>query len=535
MHFLEAQAFRPRLSGRLLEGQTFTMLSLAVDASALVLACLVTYLSVGEAMAAVVWLFPVLALLAPGSREIYRRQDLPSALETVRRTVAASSTAAVALLAAIALVGAPPHPTGPIVRVWLIGSLFLAVLRVGLLLARKHARAKGVAGQPTLIVGAGRIGRIIERRLLEYLERGLVPVGFVDFEQQDPDVPVLGPPSELAQLIDRTGAQHVIFAYLFRREDVLHTLLAVCEQRQVSVSVVPRLAELRSNRVELSHLGGLPLFHLDQPRPAQLVVKEVLDRSLAAVLLMCMAPVLLGAALAVKLSSPGPVLFRQPRVGRDGKVFEMLKFRSMRLDEVEPKPADGAAAEFVRAQSKLREGLGPGGVEGVDRRTRVGTFLRSTSLDELPQLLNVLKGDMSLVGPRPERPTFVSVFGKDLLRYSDRHRVKSGITGWAQVHGLRGQTSILDRIELDNYYIENWSLWLDFEILLLTLPALFRSSERRLYRSERGNEAVSAGDLVSGGTHDVARPRSEPPQRRSEEDERTLHSPVTPPAFEEAG
>ena len=303
----------------------------------------------------------------------------------------------------------------------------------------------------------------------------------------------------------------------------------------MSVSVVPRLAELRSNRVELSHLGGLPLFHLDQPRPAQLVVKEVLDRSLAAVLLICMAPLLLGAALAVKLSSPGPVLFRQPRVGRDGKVFEMLKFRSMRLDEVEPKPADGAAAEFVRAQSKLTEGLGPGGVEGVDRRTRVGTFLRSTSLDELPQLLNVLKGDMSFVGPRPERPTFVTVFGKDLLRYSERHRVKSGITGWAQVHGLRGQTSIIDRIELDNYYIENWSLWLDFEILLLTVPALFRSSERRLYRSDRGNEAASAGDLVSGGTDDVARPPSEPPQRRPEEDERTLHGPVTPPAFEEAG
>jgi Bacterial sugar transferase/CoA-binding domain len=341
VHFMEAQAFRSGASGRLLEGQPFTLLSLAVDASALGLACLVTYLSVGEAMAAVVWLYPVLTLLAAGSREMYRRQYVPSVLETVRRTVAASSTAAVSLLAATALVGAPPHPTGPIVRVWILGSLFLALLRTGLLLARKHARAMGVAGQPALIVGAGRIGRLVERRLAQYPERGLVPVGFVDFEEPDTQVPVLGPPSELAQIIDRTGARHVIIAHQFRGEDVLITLFAACEQRQVSVSVVPRHAEFRTNRVESSHLGGLPLFHLDRPNPGQLVVKEVLDRSR------------LAAAVAVKLSSRGPVLFRQRRVGRDGRVFEMLKFRSMRLDDMEPKPQDGATAELVRAQSNL--------------------------------------------------------------------------------------------------------------------------------------------------------------------------------------
>jgi lipopolysaccharide/colanic/teichoic acid biosynthesis glycosyltransferase len=118
----------------------------------------------------------------------------------------------------------------------------------------------------------------------------------------------------------------------------------------------------------------------------------------------------------------------------------------------------------------------PGGVEGVDRRTRVGRFLRKTSLDELPQLINVLRGDMSLIGPRPERPEFVELFGQDVHRYSDRHRVKSGITGWAQIHGLRGQTSISDRAEWDNYYIENWSLWLDFKIALMTLPCLLQGA-----------------------------------------------------------
>jgi lipopolysaccharide/colanic/teichoic acid biosynthesis glycosyltransferase len=170
-------------------------------------------------------------------------------------------------------------------------------------------------------------------------------------------------------------------------------------------------------------------------------------------------------AAAVKLTSPGPLLFRQHRVGRDGHAFELLKFRSMRAPGDEPQrfePAPGSA---------------PGGVEGDDRRTPIGRFIRRTSLDELPQLINVLRGDMSLVGPRPERPEFVELFRQDVYRYSDRHRVKSGITGWAQVHGLRGQTSLADRVEWDNFYIENWSLWLDLKILLLTFSVIFRPDE----------------------------------------------------------
>jgi lipopolysaccharide/colanic/teichoic acid biosynthesis glycosyltransferase len=178
-------------------------------------------------------------------------------------------------------------------------------------------------------------------------------------------------------------------------------------------------------------------------------------------------PVLAAAALAVRWSVGGPILFRQARVGRDGREFEILKFRTMRNGDVEePFPLDGD--------------LAPGGVEGSDRRTRVGTFLRKTSIDELPQLLNVLKGDMSLVGPRPERPEYVTEFAKRIYRYGERHRVKSGITGWAQVHGLRGKTSISDRAEWDNYYIENFSLWLDLKIVLLTgvtILRLFRTTE----------------------------------------------------------
>jgi lipopolysaccharide/colanic/teichoic acid biosynthesis glycosyltransferase len=178
------------------------------------------------------------------------------------------------------------------------------------------------------------------------------------------------------------------------------------------------------------------------------------------------APLFVVIALAVKLSGPGPVLYSQRRVGRDGREFDLLKFRSMRVE-----PSD---------VSTFRPGadIAPGGVEGVDRRTTVGRFLRKTSLDELPQLLNVLRGDMSLVGPRPERPEFVLLFRERMPRYQDRLRVKAGITGWAQVHGLRGQTSLTDRIEWDNHYIENWSLLLDLKILVLTLLAIFKPQER---------------------------------------------------------
>ena len=160
-----------------------------------------------------------------------------------------------------------------------------------------------------------------------------------------------------------------------------------------------------------------------------------------------------------------PIFFRQARVGYDGRAFQMLKFRSMRGDGPDPDVYERSTGD-----------LGPGGVEGDDRRTAFGTLIRRTSLDELPQLINVVRGDMSLVGPRPERPEFVAVFAPRVKRYNDRHRVKSGITGWAQVHGLRGDTPLDRRIEYDLYYIRHWSLSFDLKILLLTLARVFRDA-----------------------------------------------------------
>ena len=177
-------------------------------------------------------------------------------------------------------------------------------------------------------------------------------------------------------------------------------------------------------------------------------------------------PLLLAAALAVRLTSPGPVLFRQERVGLDGHVFEMLKFRTMM---VAPPGVENDAAWAARM---IGTEAAPAAEGGVDRRTPIGRVLRRWSLDELPQLLNVARGDMSLVGPRPERTGYVRAFEQHVYRYGDRHRVKSGLTGWAQVNGLRGDTPLEDRVEWDNYYVESWTPWLDLKILLMTPMAV---------------------------------------------------------------
>jgi lipopolysaccharide/colanic/teichoic acid biosynthesis glycosyltransferase len=216
------------------------------------------------------------------------------------------------------------------------------------------------------------------------------------------------------------------------------------------------------------------------PKGWQFAIKYALDRVAAGFLLVLLSPLLALLALAVRFNSSGPIFFRQTRVGRDGSVFDLYKFRSMRLAEPYPRVASAVGAggpEATELLTTLARDIAPGGVEGVDRRTVVGRILRRTSLDELPQLFNVFRGDMSLIGPRPERPEFVEMFDQDVTRYGDRHRVKSGITGWAQVHGLRGQTSLAERVELDNYYIAHWSLGLDLKIVLLTFAALFRNAE----------------------------------------------------------
>jgi exopolysaccharide biosynthesis polyprenyl glycosylphosphotransferase len=419
----------------------------------------------------------VLPLAVPAMlhvRGVYRRR-VRIALRALSPMLGAISVAAMAVLAwdVIVLGGSSLAPV--IGWIWVLTILLLAGGRCALALARRQARIKGLAGKPTLIVGAGEVGRAIAQRLAAAPEYGLHPVGFLDEFPPAGEangagparmLPVLGSPAELAEIAAAHRAGHVIFAFTSEPDQRLLALARRCEQLGLEVSLVPRLFESMNDRVALDWVGSLPVLGIRplDPKGWQFRVKYALDRPIALLGLIAFAPLMGVLTLAVKLSSPGPVLFRQRRIGQDGQVFEMLKFRSMLT------PAD--AVEFVPPP-----GFAPGGVEGPDRRTPIGRFLRRSGLDELPQLINVLRGEMSLVGPRPERPEFAIAFGAQVARYTDRHRVKSGITGWAQVSGLRGQTSLTDRVDMDNYYIRNWSLSLDLKIALLTVPAVLRTGD----------------------------------------------------------
>jgi exopolysaccharide biosynthesis polyprenyl glycosylphosphotransferase len=417
-------------------------------------------------------LFPPLVLLLLLMRGMYERRLRPTILDSVVPIAGSISVSAMAVVVIEAYLVPSAVVPAVVAHLWASALLTVGGMRVGVLALQRLARSRGLDGRPTLIVGAGTVGQRLARRLQDQPEYGLTPVGFLDadpLQRSDggPTVPVLGSPDELDWVAQVSGAEHVVIAFSSDPDERLVDLVRRCEALGLEVSLVPRLFESLNHRATYEPLGGTPLVGLRSVHPKgwQFAVKHAFDRLGAALLLLLFSPVMAAIALVVKLSSPGPVIFRQRRVGRDGTVFDLYKFRSMRM----PAAAGGG----------FRPGAGsaPGGVEGDDRRTLIGRLLRRASLDELPQFFNVLRGDMSLVGPRPERPEFVELFESDIKRYGDRHRVKSGVTGWAQVHGLRGQTSLADRVEWDNYYIEHWSLGLDVRILVLTVVAVLRAAE----------------------------------------------------------
>jgi exopolysaccharide biosynthesis polyprenyl glycosylphosphotransferase len=397
-------------------------------------------------------------------------------LDAGRETLSALIFATVTVLAASAI-ATDPHATEVVLANAGMIAVALPGARLLLAFARRRAHSSGVLGKRTLIIGAGAIGAQLEQRLASHPELGLVTVGYLDADPSpgaERSVPVLGSPDQLESVVSESRVDYVIFAFSSAPDSEVLPLMRRCERLGLEVAVVPRLFENVNARQRIEHVGGLPLLAMHTPSPHswQYGAKHLIDRITAGLLLTVVSPVILAAAIAVRLSSPGPVFFRQRRIGRDGKAFDLVKLRSMRSGE-------SAGGDAVLRRRIHAAGTAPGGIEGPDRRTRVGSLLRRTSIDELPQLVNVLRGHMSLVGPRPERPEFVQLFEADLERYGDRHRVKSGITGWAQVHGLRGQTSLADRVEWDNWYIQNWSLWLDFKIMLLTPLEVVRSSSER--------------------------------------------------------
>lgn len=331
--------------------------------------------------------------------------------------------------------------------------LGFCVARAAAVQIRAQLLRRGVGAKRTLVVGTSVAANELCRRLLggpasDYYLVGAIRAGGGETEQ---GCPVLGELEDFFDVVSREKIGVVFFGGDVP-DQVLLDFVLECDLKGVEVRILPSTLELMAAKIHADEALGVPVFALRQFRLTGFnrFLKRAMDVVFAGFLLVAFSPLWAVITLIIKLTSRGPVLYRQDRVGQDGRTFELLKFRSMRQDaEAETGPV------FAQAND--------------ERVTLFGRFLRRTSLDEITQLFNVLKGDMSVVGPRPERPYFVEKFASDVPRYVERHKVKSGMTGWAQVNGLRGNTSIARRVEYDLYYIENWSLLFDLKVILRTL------------------------------------------------------------------
>lgn len=312
--------------------------------------------------------------------------------------------------------------------------------------------------RPVLIVGAGDLGQLLLEHLRAATWTGFDPVGFVADDASVAGtklegVPVVGTTADIDRLIDETGAAEVWLALPLSDQSRIKSIVHELRNRTVAIRYLPDITDFRLINHSVTNVAGLTVLNLTESPMTSLpnrILKGLEDRVLAALFLILASPLMLAIALGIKFSSPGPVFYRQERISWNGKPFKMLKFRSMPVD-----------AE--------RDG-GPVWASLDDPRpTRIGGYLRRTSLDELPQFINVLRGEMSIVGPRPERPVFVDQFKDEIPGYMKKHLVKAGITGWAQVNGWRGNTDLKKRVEYDLYYIEHWSLWFDIKIILMTV------------------------------------------------------------------
>ncbi len=431
--------------------------------------------------------FPILVLGLLGLRHLYRPAIGRRFLDDARTVVAVAAVAAMALTFVRELFTDDPHAAAHAVRAWVFGSVYLIAGRGGVRLVELRMARRPGAGRPTLIIGAGMVGHLIARRLLEDPEVGLRPAGFIDPDPRQVEeatgLLTLGEAGELERIVREHGIEHAIVSFSKSPHEADLAIASGLQELGVSVSVVPRLFEGIPDNITLERVAGLPLLSIypSNPRGWQFSVKYSIDRLLALAAIGVLAPLLLVVSLAILLTSGRPLFFAQRRVGLDRREFMMLKFRTMTGDPAEQGEADAVWAAKIAEPGEPSAAVSPPddpGTGGGQRNTGLGALLRRLGLDELPQLFNVLRGEMSIVGPRPEREAYVRMFERRVHRYPERHRVKAGITGWAQVHGLRGETSLEDRVEWDNYYIENWSLWLDLKILLLTLPvelgAVFR-------------------------------------------------------------
>lgn len=336
-------------------------------------------------------------------------------------------------------------------------SVALMTWRIIFRIAVRALSKNGIMQRRILVVGTGPLAQEFVNRAKVYENMGIKVIGFLtddksEVNQEILGIPVLGTCDEVETIVENTKTDEVVVALPMDAPDRLSTILANLSQEMVDLKVVHDIGRFRALNIAVENFEGLPITSLkDTPLYGwKAIAKRVFDFVVALILLIILFPLMLAIAIIIKLTSKGPVFYKQERMGLDGTRFMMWKFRTMRTD---------AEAQTGPVWAKEKD----------PRVTKVGAILRKTSLDELPQLINVLKGDMSLVGPRPERPYFIEQFRTTVPKYMLRHKVKAGMTGWAQVNGWRGNTSIEKRIEHDIYYIENWSFWLDIKILWLTI------------------------------------------------------------------
>ncbi len=361
--------------------------------------------------------------------------------------------------------------TAPLFRVNIVklSHLFLAVYFIGVIFTisffrnqiyffMKRRFARGLNLRSVLVVGAGEMGVAVAQKLFQYKDLGFVVKGFLDNHkpagkiiQVDEGIPVLGPVSDLGKVIEAQGIQEVYVALELENYPEMLEALQVVNKYPVNLRLIPDLFQLLTLKANVQDLDGFPVISVDEVplRGARRVLKRLFDIVVSGLALIVLSPLFLIVAILIKMTSRGPVFYSQERFGLDGKRFKIHKFRTMVQN------AEKATGPVMCAPDDARI-------------TKVGRLLRRYSIDELPQLVNILRGDMSLVGPRPERPEFVKEFTDSIPKYMLRHKMKSGLTGWAQVHGLRQGTSIEKRLEHDFYYMRNWSFTLDLKIIWMT-------------------------------------------------------------------
>ncbi len=358
---------------------------------------------------------------------------------------------------------------------WALGIVSIFVGRATLPFIEKSLYQRGRELRRAVIIGSNETAQRIYDAFHKHPLLGYELMGyFSDRKVEGADSPskgfatlaYLGQLKDVPHGLELKEIELALIALDTAEHSKLNELVNECEGVNVEFMLVPDVLELMTSTVRIKEIEGIPFIRLKGVPMTTWgrLTKRMFDVTFSVILLVILSPILFLAAVSIKLTSKGTILFRQQRIGVDGMEFEMLKFRSM--------VADADKEDRVA-------GLG---LVSDNRITTIGKILRKTSIDELPQLINVFKGDMSLVGPRPERPYYVEKFGEMVPKYLDRHRLKTGMTGWAQVNGLRGNTSLADRIRFDIYYIENWSLWFDIKILLKTFGALLPHKSQEIHQ-----------------------------------------------------